>query len=295
MLFTCTYSICMYVHKTTNPFKITRLYFLITSDNKYPSFIIILISPFILDQFGELRANNGESAFGRGVNEKCIRKSAWRRCVALRCIRENRRTEDGGKLRKCASQTGESGGRELNRVHMSPKRACHRVEKRRYIWRASICRSPLIWQHLHTAYSLWAIYSLANSPLLAFGHQCVWLTLLVAPLTPDYISICIHSRTSLSPTARLRSLVLLSLPRSTRVPAFFILLLRRRLANDFRFSVELSRGCTRVIFLHAGMCTGCRCDVDRRRWFGRELRFCSVAVVMVQSVTHFFFFLGTVT
>lgn len=25
-------------------------------------------------------------------------------------------------------------------------------------WVASICRSPLIWQHLHTAYSLWAIY-----------------------------------------------------------------------------------------------------------------------------------------
>lgn len=100
---------------------------------------------------------------------------------------------------------------------MSPKRACHRVEKRQYIWRASICRSPLIWQHLHTAYSLWAIYSLANSPLLAFGHQCVWLTLLVAPLTPDYISICIHSRTSLRRTVRLCSLVLLSLPRPTRV------------------------------------------------------------------------------
>lgn len=122
------------------------------------------------------------------------------RCIGARAIF----TEIEGwrrKLRKCASQHG-GGERELNRVHMSPKRACHRVEKRRYIWRASICRSPLIWQHLHTAYSLWAIYSLANSPLLAFGHQCVWLTLLVAPLTPDYISICIHSRTSLSPTAR---------------------------------------------------------------------------------------------
>ena len=34
----------------------------------------------------------------------------------------------------------------------------------------------------------------ANFPLLAFGHQCVWLTLLLGPLTPDYISICIHSR-----------------------------------------------------------------------------------------------------
>lgn len=39
--------------------------------------------------------------------------------------------------------------------------------------------------------------SLANSLLLAFDHQCVWLTLLLAPLTPDYISICIHSRPGL--------------------------------------------------------------------------------------------------
>ena len=59
---------------------------------------------------------------------------------------------------------------------------------------ASICRSPLIWQHLHILHiRLWAIYSTsarererererarANSPLLAFGHQCIWLTLLVA-------------------------------------------------------------------------------------------------------------------
>lgn len=57
---------------------------------------------------------------------------------------------------------------------------------------ASICRSSVIWQHLHTAYSLWAVHSVCNSPLLAFGHQCVWLTLLVALLTPDYISICMH-------------------------------------------------------------------------------------------------------
>lgn len=33
----------------------------------------------------------------------------------------------------------------------------------------------------------------------------------------------------------------------------------------FVLASKLSRGCTRVIFLHAGMCTGCRCDVDRRR------------------------------
>lgn len=185
----------------------------------------------------------------------------------------NRRLEDGGNYESTCSVHG-GGERELNRVHMSPKRACHRVEKRRYIWRASICRSPLIWQHLHTAYSLWAIYSLANSPLLAFGHQCVWLTLLVAPLTPDYISICIHSRTSLSPTARPCSLALLSFPRPACVSAFFVLLLCRRLANDFRSDVSsLSRGYTRVIFFHAAMCAGCRCDVDRRRWFGRGCNF----------------------
>lgn len=162
------------------------------------------------------------------------RADALHRCA--RDIHGNRRTEDGGNYESVHRNGG--GERELNRVHMSPKRACHRVEERRYIWRASICRSPLIWQHLHTAYSLWAIYSLANSPLLAFGHQCVWLTLLVAPLTPDYISICIHSRTSLSPTARLRSLVLLSLPRPACIWAFFILHLCRRLANDFRSGVE---------------------------------------------------------
>lgn len=173
------------------------------------------------------------------------------RVDALHCcardIPGNRRMEDRGNYESVYRNGG--GERELNRVHMSPKRAWHWVEKRRYIWRASICRSPLIWQHLHTAYSLWAIYSLANSPLLAFGHQCVWLTLLVAPLTPDYISICIHSRTSLSSTVHLCSLVLLSLPCSACISTFSVLLLCRWLANDFLVS-SLSRGYTRVIFFH---------------------------------------------
>ena len=192
-----------------------------------------------------------------------------------RDIHGNRRMEDGGNYTKvCAAHHNRGGGRELNRMHMSPKRACHRVEKRWYIWCASICRSPLIWQHLHTAYSLWAIYSLANSPLLAFGHQCVWLTLLVAPLTPDYISICIHSRTSLSPTARLCSRVLLSLLRPASVSAFFVLFLRRRLANNFRSGIRAFRAVIRVsYFFHAGICAGCRCHVDRHRWFGRDCNF----------------------
>lgn len=193
-----------------------------------------------------------------------------------RCdIRGNRRMENGGDCeRVCGAHRDGDGGRELNRVHMSPKRACHRVEKRRYIWRASICRSPLIWQHLHTAYSLWAIYSLANSPLLAFGHQCVWLTLLVAPLTPDYISICIHSRTSLKPN---RSSALARTHYPSLVPPVFRRFSSRSCADDwptiFALASSLSRGYTRVIFFHAGMCAGCRCDVDRRRRFDRGCDF----------------------
>lgn len=57
-----------------------------------------------------------------------------------------------------------------------------------------------------------------------------------------------------------------SFPRPACVSPFFVLLLCRRLANDFRSDVSsLSRGYTRVIFFHAAMRAGCRCDVDRRR------------------------------
>lgn len=187
------------------------------------------------------------------------------RCIAARAIFaeiERRRTEETAK--ECAAAHRDGGdGRELNRVHMSSKRACHRVEERRYIWRASICRSPLIWQHLHTAYSLWAIYSLANSPLLAFGHQCVWLTLLVAPLTPDYISICIHSRTSLSPTARLCSLVPLSLPRPARVPAFFV---SRSCADDWPTIFVLPSSLSRLYACHIFPCGNAHRVQVRRRY-----------------------------
>jgi len=45
---------------------------------------------------------------------------------------EGWRTEETTKVCSASHRNG-GGGRELNRVHMSPKRACHRVEKRRYI------------------------------------------------------------------------------------------------------------------------------------------------------------------
>lgn len=70
------------------------------------------------------------------------RADALHRCA--RDIHGNRRTEDGGNYESVQRIAMGDGERELNRVHMSPKRVCHRVEKRRYIWCASICRSPLI-------------------------------------------------------------------------------------------------------------------------------------------------------
>lgn len=232
----------------------------------------MLIPSFILDQFGNCNVQTTRKRVRSEHKWKMhsqIRASM--RCIATHAIFteiEGWRTKDGGNYESVQRIATGDGERELNRVHMSPKRVCHRVEKRRYIWRASICRSLLIWQHLHTAYSLWAIYSLANSPLLAFGHQCVWLTLLVAPLTPDYISICIHSRTSLSPTARLCSLVLLSLPRPA-ISVFFILLLYRRLANDFRSGVEPF---ARLYACHIFPCGNVR-RVQVRRRFGRGYNF----------------------
>lgn len=144
----------------------------------------------------------------RNKLSEILRYPRWMIAIYANDTSDSNDAQVGGRHRRCKIGDGErrAGWRaETGRVRERVKPSAH-VAKARvspaspwYIWRASICRSPLIWQHLHTAYSLWAIYSLANSPLLAFGHQCVWLTLLVAPLTPDYISICIHSRTSLIP------------------------------------------------------------------------------------------------
>lgn len=94
---------------------------------------------------------------------------------------------------------------------------------------------------------------IANSPLLAFGHQCVWLTLLVAPLTPDYISICIHSRTSLSPPARLR---VTSPSRSNVVPLI-----------SFCVFVRVDDWITILVELFSHVSYFYKCD--RCRWFSR--------------------------
>lgn len=96
------------------------------------------------------------------------------------------------------------GWRELNRVHMSPKARVSPGRESACISGVHPYADPHWYDNIYILHIRSGPYTrIANSPLLAFGHQCVWLTLLVAPLTPDYISICIHSRTSLSPPARL--------------------------------------------------------------------------------------------
>lgn len=61
---------------------------------------------------------------------------------------------------------------------------------------------------------------------------------------------------------------------SRRVLLFFVPLpRRRRLDSDFRSGAPSpSRGYTRVIFPRAEMHAGCRCNVDRRRRFGRDCK-----------------------
>lgn len=94
---------------------------------------------------------------------------------------------------------------ELNRVHMSPKARVSPSRESACISGVHPYADPHWYDNIYILHIRSGPYTrIANSPLLAFGHQCVWLTLLVAPLTPDYISICIHSRTSLSPPACLR-------------------------------------------------------------------------------------------
>lgn len=185
------------------------------------------------------------------------------RCIAL----HSRKSKDGGwrELRKCASQTGEwRAGVKLS-AHVAKARVSPGRETSVYL----ACIHMQIPIDMTTfTYCIFALgHILARQfPIVGFRPP-VRLIDIIGRAADTRLHFYLHTFANQfeAQPARLRSLVLLSLPRTTRVLAFFILLLCRRLANDFRFSVEPSRGCTRVIFLHAGMRTGCRCDVDRRR------------------------------
>lgn len=166
------------------------------------------------------------------------------------------------------------GERELNRVHMSPKARVSPGRESACISGVHPYADPHWYDNIYILHIRSGPYTrIANSPLLAFGHQCVWLTLLVAPLTPDYISICIHSRTSLSPPARLR------IVRSRSNSSLSTFLSASTIGQ--RFSSSLSRA--RVIFLHA------KCKCDRRRSFGiKDKSFFSDFIWQLDAICYAF-------
>lgn len=183
-------------------------------------------------------------------------------CVAFAKI-EGRR--DGGELRKCASQTGEWRAGVKPSAHVAKARVSPGRETSVYL----ACIHMQIPIDMTTfTYCIFALgHILARQfPIVGFRPP-VRLIDIIGRAADTRLHFYLHTFANQFEPDRSSALArtTVSLPRSTRVLAFFIPLLRRRLANDFRFSVELPRGCTRVIFLHAGMRTGCRCDVDRRR------------------------------
>lgn len=172
------------------------------------------------------------------------------RCIAL----HSRKSKDGGRreLRKCASQTGEWRAGVKPSAHVAKARVSPGRETSVYL----ACIHMQIPIDMTTfTYCIFALgHILARQfPIVGFRPP-VRLIDIIGRAADTRLHFYLHTfANQFEPN---RSLCARSyycpLPRSTRVLAFFILLLRRRLANDFRFSVELPRGCTRVIFLHAG-------------------------------------------
>lgn len=188
------------------------------------------------------------------------------RCIALRCIRENRRTEDGGNYESVHRKRGREWRAGVKpSAHVAKARVSPGRETSVYL----ACIHMQIPIDMTTfTYCIFALgHILARQfPIVGFRPP-VRLIDIIGRAADTRLHFYLHTFANQFEPNRSSALARTTVPPSFYPcsVAFFILLLRRRLANDFRFSVELSRGCTRVIFLHAGMCTGCRCDVDRRR------------------------------
>lgn len=183
------------------------------------------------------------------------------RCIAL----HSRKSKDGGELRKCASQTGEWRAGVKPSAHVAKARVSPGRETSVYL----ACIHMQIPIDMTTfTYCIFALgHILARQfPIVGFRPP-VRLIDIIGRAADTRLHFYLHTFANQFEPNRSSALARTTVPPSFYPcsVAFFILLLRRRLANDFRFSVELPRGCTRVIFLHAGMRTGCRCDVDRRR------------------------------
>lgn len=155
-------------------------------------------------------------------------------------------------------QCDEGGGRELNRVHMSPKRACHRVEKRPVYLACIHMQIPI--DMTTFTYCIFALgHILARQfPIVGFRPP-VRLIDIIGRAADTRLHFYLHTFANQFEPNRSSVLALLhhppSLPRPACVLTFFVPLLCRRLANDFRFGRRALRAVIRVSYFSARKCT----------------------------------------
>lgn len=236
------------------------------------SFSLVVIFPFILDQFGIHCVQT--------TRERVRPGRKWKMHSQIRTPlrpRNSRKSKAGGrrKLWKCAShriasqrgwRAGVKPSAHVAKTRVSPSREAS-------VYLACIHMQIPIDMTTFT-YCIFALgHILARQfPIVGFRPP-VRLIDIIGRAADTRLHFYLHTFANQFEPARLCSLVdhcpslallfrcFSSCSRADDWPTIFVL------------ASSLPRGYTRVIYFHAGMCAGCRCDADRRRWFGRGYNF----------------------